>query len=174
MKSKEIEKKFLMERYLNETQATAGKHSLVLVLDHLKESFNIGKIFRMSEIFSLQEIHLIGTKRFNPYPAKGAFKRVPCFFFDDINQSLNQLLEQNYALFSFDLKAKACLHEASLPIKSAFLFGHEEFGVQLKKSTMASHITPLKIPQFGMTQSLNVSIAASIASYEYLRQNVLS
>ena len=31
----------------------------------------------------------------------------------------------------------------------------------------------ISIPQFGQVQSLNVSIAASIASYEYLRQHVL-
>ena len=57
-----------------------------------------------------------------------------------------------------------------LPPRSAFIFGNEEFGHSFNKSDYSA-INSLRIPQFGRVQSLNVSIAASIVMYEYVRQN---
>ena len=57
-----------------------------------------------------------------------------------------------------------------LPGKSAFIFGHEEFGISFEKNDYKG-IEVLQIPQYGMSQSLNVSVAASIVMYEYIRQN---
>jgi len=47
--------------------------------------------------------------------------------------------------------------------------GHEEFGFSFTSEEFPE-IKKLKIQQFGQVQSLNVSIAASLASYEYVRQ----
>jgi tRNA G18 (ribose-2'-O)-methylase SpoU len=65
------------------------------------------------------------------------------------------------------------LTRAALPRRSAFIFGHEEFGISADISAYTD-IQSLTIPQFGQVQSLNVSIAASIAMWEYLRQHSLN
>jgi tRNA G18 (ribose-2'-O)-methylase SpoU len=57
----------------------------------------------------------------------------------------------------------------NLPEQSAFILGHEEMGISFNKADYPG-IRSLSIPQFGTTQSLNVSIAASIVMYEYIRQ----
>ena len=57
---------------------------------------------------------------------------------------------------------------AELPAKSAFVMGHEEHGLSFDRADYPD-IRALTIPQFGPVQSLNVSVAASIVMYEYIR-----
>ena len=46
--------------------AESGVHDFVIVLDNLKQSFNIGKIFRSADAMGAAEVHLIGTDFFDP------------------------------------------------------------------------------------------------------------
>ncbi len=167
-----VQKKFQMELWKNTYMAKHGEHELVLILDHLKKSYNIGKIFRTAEVFSLHEIHVVGTKNFDPYPAKGALKRVKCKFFEKLDDSILDLKKNGYEIFIFDTNTESYMHEIKFPKKTAMLFGHEEYGPQLKDVDV-SELTKIKIKQFGLTESLNVSNASSIAVYEYLRQHSL-
>ena len=59
--------------------------------------------------------------------------------------------------------------DVDLPEKSAFVFGHEEFGISFEPD-LFPEVERLTIPQYGRSQSLNVSVAASIILYEYTRQ----
>ena len=127
-KRKDQIKKLERELTLNKIEAKEGVHQLVLILDHLKSGFNISKIIRTAEAFSLREVHIIGTKFFDPYPAKGAIKRVKLYFYQTLQESLNRLKEDNYEVFLMDMKAEKYLHEIKLPKNSAFIFGNEEMG----------------------------------------------
>ena len=162
-------KKLERELILNKVQAKDGKHDLILVLDHLKSGFNIAKIIRTAEVFSLKEVHIVGTRFFDPYPAKGAIKRVKIYFYDSLNESLLKLHADNYEVYLMDMSAGRFIHEKKLPKKTAFIFGNEEIGPILN-DVDTSKLFKTKIQQFGLTESLNVSIAASIASYEYVTQ----
>ena len=64
----------------------------------------------------------------------------------------------------------APLPKTALAVKSAFILGHEEFGLSFDPA-LYPEIRPLKIPHLGKVQSLNVSVAASVVMYEYLRQH---
>lgn len=150
--------------------AEPGVHDCVIVLDHLKPSYNIGKIFRSSEAFGAREIHLVGIDFFDPAPGMGAFKWVPAVFHRDFFSCYTFLVNQGYTLFILE-PGKGCpVTETRLPLKSAFVFGHEEFGISFEPDLFPG-IRRLTIPQFGKSQSLNVSVAASILLYEYIRQN---
>jgi len=162
-------KKLERELILNKIEAKEGIHHLVLILDHLKSGFNIAKIIRTAEAFSLREVHIIGTKFFDPYPAKGAIKRVKLHFFDSLNESIDKLWAEGYEVFLMDMEADKYIHEKKLPKNTAFIFGNEEIGPILN-DVDTSKLSKTKIQQFGLTESLNVSIAASIASYEYVTQ----
>lgn len=168
-RKKEQIKKLERELILNKFQAIDGKHQLVLILDHLKSGFNIGKIIRTAEAFSLREVHIIGTKFFDPYPAKGAIKRVKLFFYQTLNESLKKLFNEGYEVFLMDMNAGHFIHERKMVEKTAFIFGNEEVGPILDNVDITK-LSKTKIQQFGLTESLNVSIAASIASYEYVTQ----
>ena len=64
------------------------------------------------------------------------------------------------------------LNAHPLPRRSAFIFGHEEYGLSFDPADYPD-IQPLTIPQFGQVQSLNVSNAASVVMWEFLRQHHL-
>jgi tRNA G18 (ribose-2'-O)-methylase SpoU len=167
---KKIIKKYEFEMALNKFCAKEGRFELVLVLDHLKAGFNIAKILRSAEVFSIKKVVIIGTKFFDPYPAKGALKRVPIEQYQTLNEAVNSLFHEGYKIYSLTLLAKKSIAQTVLNSKTAFILGHEEFGPDLEKVEKKDQIKEVRIQQFGQTESLNVSIAASIATYEYIRQ----
>jgi len=182
-REREMVKKFEQEFKLASYKAVPGIHDVILVLDHLKPDFNIGKIFRSAEAFGAREICLVGIPFFDPYPAKGATKRVPSKFFDSMKECLDYLREKDYTLVLLDQKGEKNLYETELPHKSAFLAGHEGFGFayrdenkECSQTAIDEAITKMphlvtRIDMVGMVESLNVSIAASISLYEYVRQH---
>lgn len=148
--------------------AEPGAHDFIIVLDHLKTGFNVPKIFRSAEAFGAKEIHLINIGMFDPAPGKGSFKKVPARFFESFDESYQHLINQGYEVFMMKAESSEALHQAELPKKAAFIFGHEEQGHSFDKSDYAD-IKSLSITQFGQVESLNVSVAASIVMYEYTR-----
>jgi len=150
--------------------ASSGNHESIIVLDHLKPNYNIGKIFRSGDAFGVYEIHLIGIDFFNPAPAMGSFKWVPAIFHKEFDSCYNELTDRGYDLFVAEPDKGENLFNINFSKKSAFIFGHEEFGISFNKDDYIN-IKSLTIPQFGKVQSLNVSVAASIVLYEYTKQN---
>lgn len=150
--------------------APPGRYDYIIVLDHLKPEFNIGKIFRSADAFGAHEAHLIGTDFFDPGPAKGSFKWVRARFHETFDTCYEYLTGQGYTLFTMEPSAPDTILSVRMPKYSAFIFGHEEFGISFDKSDY-KEIGSLKVPQFGKVESLNVSIAASIVMYEYIRQH---
>ncbi len=163
--------RYKKERYKNRL-ATPGVHDFVLVLDHLKAGFNVPKIFRSAESFGASAIHLINVEAFDPAPAMGSFRKVPAHFYDNFDDCYSSLQEQGYSLFSLDAGADTPLGTTTLPRKSGFIMGNEGMGHSFNPKRYPD-IQQLAIPQFGETESLNVSIAASIVMYEYVRQHQL-
>ena len=149
--------------------AKPGQHKFILVLDHLKSGFNVPKIFRSAETFGAHEIHLVNIGPFDPSPAKGALRKVPARFWDSFEECHKDLVSRDYQLFALEPSSACSLTNCTLPEKSAFILGHEEMGISFSISDYPD-IQSLSIPQFGETQSLNVSIAASIVMFEYIRQ----
>lgn len=163
----------MLQRYQKERQrnvlASPGAHPFVVVLDHLKPGYNVAKIFRSAEAFGAAAVWLVGIGPFDPAPAKGSFRKVPARFFDSFADCRDTLIEQGYTLFVLDPAAPVTLADATLPEKSAFVFGNEELGHSFAPDAYPD-LQRLGIPQFGSVQSLNVSIAASIVMYEYVRR----
>jgi tRNA G18 (ribose-2'-O)-methylase SpoU len=150
--------------------AVPGIRECVIVLDHLKPSYNIGKIFRSADAFGAREIHLIGIDFFDPAPGMGAFKWVPAVFHNSFFSCYTDLVQKGYAPFILEPGLGDNLTQTTLPVKSAFIFGHEEFGISFEPDLYPA-LQRLTIPQVGKSQSLNVSVAASIILYEYARQH---
>jgi tRNA G18 (ribose-2'-O)-methylase SpoU len=163
----------MLLRYNKELQrnllAKPGAHEFVMVLDQLKAGFNVGKIFRSAEAFGAAAVHLVNIDPFDPSPAKGSFRKVPAVFHETFADCYADLCAQGYAFFLLDPEEAVSLCTMELPRKSAFVLGHEEFGFSFDPKGYPD-LKRLTIPQFGSVQSLNVSIAASVVMYEYVRQ----
>ncbi|MDF1579463.1 MAG: TrmH family RNA methyltransferase [Desulfuromonadales bacterium] len=149
--------------------AQPGPHGCVVVLDTLKPGYNVAKIFRSAEAFGLHAVHLINIGPFDPAPAKGSFRKVPARFHETFSDCYADLTAQGYVFFLLDAKARESMINIALPRKTAFVFGHEEFGFGFDAADYPA-VRAVSIPQFGNVESLNVSVAASVAMYEYVRQ----
>ncbi len=97
-------------------------------------------------------------------------RKVPIRLHDSFQSCYRALEQRGSTLFALAPEAEKALSSATLPRNSAFIFGNEEFGLDLDTSLFPD-IVPLSIPQFGQVQSLNVSNAAAIVMYEYTRQH---
>lgn len=174
-RDKRLQREKALQRYSKEKQrnslAKPGCKQFIMVLDHLKGGFNVPKIFRSAEAFGCHEIHLINVNPFDPAPAKGTFRKVPARFHENFNSCYDELLERGYKLFALEAGCENNLHETALPEKSAFILGNEGLGLSFNKANYPE-LSCLSIPLFGVTESLNVSVAASIVMYEYTRQFV--
>lgn len=166
---KQIDKKLQEELRESRVFAQEGKHPLVLVLDRLKPDFNVGKIIRTAEFFSLRKIYLLNVGHFDPYIAKGAMRHIPLCLIETKEDFLLPLMQEGYQFFALDLKAPREISAVKFQAKTALILGHEEFGVD---EDILNHewVESVKISGQGKTQSLNVSIATAIGCYEYLRQ----
>ena len=99
-------KTFERQRLLNKIHAKPGPHSFVLVLDHLKVDFNIGKIIRSAEAFGAAGVHIVGTSFFDPMPAKGCMKRVPFTMTPLFMQTYMELKLSGHTFYAFDSEDK--------------------------------------------------------------------
>jgi tRNA G18 (ribose-2'-O)-methylase SpoU len=160
---------FLKQRF-QASGAQAGCHEFVIVLDCLKPDFNIGKIFRTAETFGAKEVLLSGVEWFDPGSAVGAFKKVPSRFFPHFEDCKRILLEQGYSVFALSPGRGEALGKVEFPLKTAFVLGNEGIGLSFDPESSPG-VRALRIPQYGQSQSLNVSVAASIAAFEYVRQH---
>ncbi len=169
MKEKILKRAFDKEIRLSYL-AKPGIHNAVVICDSLKPSFNIGKIFRSANAFGINEVHVVNTPVFNPYPALGSLRQVPSKFWGSFRESYESLKANNYSFFALDISETNYITKKILPKKSAFIIGHEENGFSFDFKDYKD-IEVLSIPQFGTVQSLNASVAGSIAMYEYVRQH---
>jgi tRNA G18 (ribose-2'-O)-methylase SpoU len=160
---------FLKQRF-QAAQAVPGCHEFILVLDCLKPDFNVGKIFRTAETFGVKEVMLSGIEWFDPGPGVGSFKKVPSRFFKRFEDCKAELLKEGYTIYALAPGSGEALGKVAFPIKSALVLGNEGVGLSFDSMDTAG-VTPLRIAQYGQSQSLNVSVAASIAAYEYVRQH---
>jgi tRNA G18 (ribose-2'-O)-methylase SpoU len=160
---------FLKQRF-QAANAVPGCHEFVIVLDCLKPDFNVGKIFRTAETFGVKEVMLSGIEWFDPSPGVGSFKKVPSKFFKNFEDCKAELLKAGYTIFALAPGAGEALGKVAFPLKSALVLGNEGVGLSFD-SKATEGVTPLRIAQYGQSQSLNVSVAASIAAYEYVRQH---
>ncbi len=173
-KDRRLERGQALKRYQQQRArnllAKPGAHQFVLVLDNLKSGFNVPKIFRSAEAMGAAAIHLINIGPFDPAPSKGSFRKVPARFHDDFESCYRELKAQEYHFFTLEPDSDNSLMKVELPLKSAFVMGHEEYGIQFDPAEFDG-VNSLSIPQFGDVESLNVSIAASIIMFEYVRQH---
>lgn len=164
-----LQKKYLKERIQSEAQPR-GPHPFTIVLDGLKPGFNVAKIFRSANAFGCGEVLLVGIGHFDVRAAMGAFRQTRSKRFNDFAECHAYLEATGQKIYALAPGAGASLGLAPIPASAAFVFGHEEFGLSFALADFPT-VTPISIPQYGSVESLNVSNAASIVMYEWVRRH---
>jgi len=170
---KKIISKFNQE-IVKSRNAPLGPNELIPVLDNLKGEFNLPRIIRSANVFGCREVFVVGTEFFNPYPAVGAVRVTRIRMFKTIKEALAELKNLGYDIFALlpPSYGGKSLFEYKYNAKTAFIAGHEGRGLSFDIKDYPNLIKPAYIPQHGKIESLNVSVALSIALAEWNRQNV--
>ena len=139
------------------------KHFTVVTED-VYQLHNTSAVMRSCDVFGIQELHVIEEKlgkKIDREIAMGAQKWVNIYRYQSTNECINVLKKEGYQIIATSPHNKATeLSEFDITKKSAFFFGKEKDG--LSNTVLNNADGFLKIPMYGFTESLNISVSAAI------------
>ncbi|PKP24618.1 MAG: rRNA methyltransferase [Bacteroidetes bacterium HGW-Bacteroidetes-2] len=157
---------FLTDRrneLFKEVVSKRTKHFTVVTED-VFQLHNTSAVMRTCDIFGIQDLHVVEEikgKRIDKEIALGAQKWVDLFRYDKIDLCINSLKEKGYQIIATTPHENSqMLEDFDITKKSAFFFGKESSGLSDKVISKADGF--LKIPMYGFTESLNISVSAAI------------
>ena len=140
---------------------------LTVAMEDVFQLHNTSAVLRSCEVFGLQDLHLIEKqtgRRPDRKIALGAERWVDLYRYGSTLDCLKTLKSKGYHLVATTPDLNACpLDDFILDAPTALLFGTEKDG--LSKDAMRASDSLLRIPMFGFTESLNISVAAAIILY---------
>ena len=151
------------------------QHSLTVVMENIHDPHNVSAIFRTCDAVGIPKVKLIYN--FESFPRIGkkssasAFKWVEKEKYKAVDECYNDLRKNGFKIFAASLSEESKnLYDLDLTQKVAIVVGNEHRGVSESAANLADEI--FLIPQFGMVQSLNVSVATAVIVYEAMRQRL--
>ena len=158
----------------NEKMASGEAGSLVILLDHITDSGNLGAIARSAEVVGASGV-IIPNKRSAHITASsyktsaGAVSHINISQVANIAQSIQRLKDEGYWIAGASEHASEIIWKSNLKGKIALVFGNE--GTGLSRLTKECCDFLCKLPVAGELGSLNVAQASTACMYEWLRQN---
>jgi tRNA G18 (ribose-2'-O)-methylase SpoU len=156
------------DEYLNKP-----KVPLVLVLDNVTNSYNIGSFIRLADAFAIEKIIVCGALTISDKKLRKASRNeakwVCVEYSDSTTSSIQGLIDKGYAIYGVELCHQSVDYkEVNYPSPCALVLGNERKGVSeaaLKLTDQQIHIS-----MYGMGNSLNVSTAGAIVLAECTSQ----
>lgn len=149
--------------------------NLAIVLENVEDPHNISAVMRTCDAVGIQDIYVITTTipkhpRFGPKSSSSAAKWLTIHQFDSVEACMNVIRPLYKTILTTHLSSDAVdLYEIDFTGGSvALVFGNEHDGVSEAMRQVADG--NFIIPQVGMIQSLNISVACAISIYEAYRQ----
>ncbi len=167
---------FLTTKRYNKLKNVIEKRrtDLTIVLENIIDPHNISACLRSCDATGIMTVRLVydGSQ---PFPklsktsSASASKWVETIKYDTIESCYKDLKDENFDIFTTAMTNKSVsLYEVDLTKKIALVFGNEHTGVSEKATQLAD--ANYLIPQIGMIQSLNISVACAVSLYEAFRQ----
>jgi 23S rRNA (guanosine2251-2'-O)-methyltransferase len=146
----------------------------LLLLDGLEDPQNLGAIFRTSWLMNVAGIlapaqRAVGLTPIVHKAACGGVEHVPLMQLPSFGPTIDQLKQQGYWVFGLSHKAKKSLFEVKIPEKIIWALGSEESGLRSTTERLCDEL--VSIPQMDTEASLNVSVAAGIVCFEFLKEH---
>ncbi|MCU0285431.1 MAG: 23S rRNA (guanosine(2251)-2'-O)-methyltransferase RlmB [Acidobacteria bacterium] len=151
-----------------------GKSGLLLILDSINDTGNMGAIIRSA---AAADVDGIIISRHNSAPVNetvlktsaGTLVKVKMHQSRNLNQTVNELKEKGFWIIGADKQGDMVYYNYDFSYKTAIVMGGEHKGISsLLKKNMDHLVT---IPHSTQVESLNVSAAAAIILFEALRQH---
>ena len=162
---------YSLEEIISEAKSTTNP--LILILDSIQDTHNLGAIIRTAECSSVNGI--IVTKH-NSAPVNatvvktsaGATEHVNIAQVNNLSNAIDQLKENGFWIVGSSLENSKPYTEIDYNAPVAIIVGNEEKGIRKLTANKCDYL--VKIPMTGKLQSLNVSVATGILLFEILRQ----
>lgn len=155
------------KQLFKEVLAERTRHFTVVTED-VYQLHNTSAVMRSCDVFGIQDLHVVEErfgKRVDKEIAMGAQKWVDIHRFRSTKDSIQDLRDKGYQIIATTPHDNSTLlHEFDVSKKSAFFFGQEKYGVSDEVMEQADGY--LKIPMYGFTESLNISVSAAIILQE--------
>ena len=159
----------------NKVLAERTKH-VTVVLENIFQPQNASAVLRSCDVFGIQDLHVIENENsynINPKVVMGASKWVNLHKYNEKENNtldcINQLKSKGYKIYATTPHTNDSLIEnIDLTHKCALMFGTELEG--LSQVAMDNADGFVKIPMYGFTESLNISVCAAISLYEVSRK----
>ncbi|MCB0478228.1 MAG: 23S rRNA (guanosine(2251)-2'-O)-methyltransferase RlmB [Crocinitomicaceae bacterium] len=150
-----------------------GKDPFILVLDRITDVRNFGGIARSAECFGADAIVIPGKDSVSITPdaiktSAGALNSIPVCKVDQIADGVDIMQSLGLKVYSCTEKGMLKAEDVDFKVPCAIVLGSEKDGITPKVIKRSNAV--FQIPMSGNIASLNVSVAAGIASYEVLRQ----
>ena len=151
---------------------------MVVILDSIRSTYNVGSIFRTADAAGVEKIYLCGITpqpidrfgRLRPQFTKvslGAEKTVLWERVKSASALIDRLKKEKYHIIAVEQDRRAVAYtKFRAPKKTAVIFGNEVSGISNPILKKADKI--IEIPMRGKKESLNVSVAAGIIMFSIL------
>lgn len=150
------------------------QNNLTVVLENVDDPHNIAAVLRTCDAVGIQDVFVLTTKihphkRFSPRASSSAAKWLTVHSFTDTKECVAELRKRYSKILTTHLSADAVnMHAIDFTQSIALVFGNEHDGVSEEIRSMADG--NFIIPQIGIIQSLNISVACAVTIYEAMRQ----
>jgi tRNA (guanosine-2'-O-)-methyltransferase len=147
---------------------------LTVVLENVHDPHNISAVMRTCDSIGIQDIYILNTRiaRHNKFGKKSSASAagwLSIHHFEDIDSCFSALRGKCSKIYATHLGTEShSLYDLNLTESVALVFGNEHAGVSEEALTLCDG--NFIIPQVGMVQSLNISVACAVSLYEAFRQ----
>ncbi len=152
--------------------AAISRRPIIFVLDNVKDTFNVGALFRVADAVAAEKVYLCGQTPTSPNPrihkaAVGTEQWVPWEYRSDVAQLVRELKAQEKRIIAVEQHPNSISY-AELAVKppAALIVGHETRGISPEVLGLADVI--VELPMSGVTRSLTVAAAAAVVAYKLL------
>lgn len=151
---------------------------ITVVMENVHDPHNISAVMRTCDAVGIQEMYILNTtipphKKFGAKSSSSAAKWLTIHHFTDTNDCITALRKRYDKIYTTHLADNATqLYQLDLTGSCALVFGNEHAGVSDSIRDLADG--NFIIPQVGIIQSLNISVACAVTIYEAFRQKTLA
>lgn len=150
-----------------------GENPLFIMLDRVTDVRNFGAIARTAECAGVHGIIVpsrgnaqIGSDAMKT--SAGALNYIPVCRADNLKVTIKSLQENGIQVVACSEKADDTIYETDFAVPITLLVGSEEDGISPEYLKLCNGHA--KLPITGQIESLNVSVATGIITYEVIRQ----
>lgn len=150
------------------------QNDLTVILENVFDPHNVSAVLRTCDAVGIMEVFLVNTMtpnhhRFEFYAAASATKWIIVHRFDNLEACMKEVRLRYKNIWSTYLSEGAkSLYELNLVEPTALVFGNEKKGISPEMLALCDG--NFIIPQAGIIQSLNISVACAVSIYEAYRQ----